>query len=137
MRAELSFDKLFGDMLRDYEKMAGQAGAVAREALEEQQKQLYQAYYDGLARHDDNGDALDSLEIDPIVQDGNIFYGKVGSSYEKNKPGFLHARFQEFGATRKNGVVTFRRDPWRAPADAKIKSMAKRIAIEVMRRRMK
>lgn len=136
MKLRLDFEKAFGNMIRDNEKLADKAAEIAKEAIEEQSKSLFGEYYDGLARHDNRGKALDSLEMDPVTQDGNVIYSKVGTSYKRNPKGYLHARFQEFGAVRKDGVVTFVADPWKVPADVKIASKFRKIALEIIRRRM-
>lgn len=136
MKASLEFHKGFEQMLQRYQELGGQAEEAVKECIEAGQKMLYGEYYDGLARHDDTGAALDSLEIDPVVQDGNFFYGKVGSSAKKNRSGFYHALWQEQGARTRKGVVTFAADPWKRPADDQIRVKYTKICREIMKRRM-
>lgn len=137
MKTYLEFHKGFETMLKQYKDMGENVEDAVKECIKAGQESLYADYKDGLERHRDSGDAVDSLVIDPIEQDGNTFRGAVGVSHEKNKAGFMHARYQEFGAKmHKKGIITFAADPWKAPADDQIRTKYTKICRDIMKRRL-
>lgn len=137
MRIEWNMTEGLEQLLRMVEEKSGQAVEAMVEAIEEGQRQLYDEYKDGLERHNKNDLTIDSLEIKPVIRDGNIISGEVGSFMEKNKAGFWHARYQEYGAKTKKGVVTFVADPWKRPADDAIRKKFSKIAKDILKRRLR
>lgn len=133
-KIDWQFTKALEDLADQYQKMGGNVKDVVIEGVEETQEALFDDYVEGLKRHENTGAAVDSLEITPVKVDGNAIIGEVGSSTDKNKAGFFHAVYQEYGARTSKGVVTFVADPWKRPADTAIKRKFNKIVKEKLKR---
>lgn len=117
----------------------GQIKEVAIECIQAAQKELKQDFINRLEPHRDEGDAIDSIDIKPLVIDGNIISGEVGSYLEKNQTGFFHAKYQEYGAKSHRGDkwwVTFVARPWKRSAESKMRFKFIKISRDIMKRRL-
>ena len=137
MNMKWDFSESMEEMLKNIEKIGGKAPDVVVECIKVGQQYLFDGYKEGLLRHKDDADAIDSLDMPPPEIDGNIISGEVGSFGDKNLVGYFHAYWQEFGAhTRKTNAVTFNADPWKRPVDALFKKKYRKMISDVMKRRL-
>ena len=142
-------DKALDEYLDMMRKKGDQIEKVIKECVEAGQDELLEEYRKGLEPHKREGDALDSLEKKKVIIDGNFIDGDVGSYADKSEVGYAHAKYQEYGAFVRDGgttsgfgfggpsgYVTFVADPWKRPADERVKRKFKKNCLKIIKRRM-
>lgn len=139
MKLNWGHSKALFDLADQIQDLEGTIKEIAIECIEEAQPLLKAAFIDGLKSHERKGDAIDSIDIKPVVVDYNTISGDVGSYLSKNKAGFLHAKAQEYGARSHRGTnwwVSFESDPWKRPAERRMQAKFTLLIQRIMKGRL-
>lgn len=137
MIIELKLNEGLEQLLKMVNEKEGQVIDAAKEAIDQASTETFDQFKAGLMKHKDSGAAVNSLFKHKVKIDGNEIYGLVGSFSGKDRVGYWHAAYQEYGAfARAYNVVTFKNDPWKKPVEDDMKKKFKAIFKESLKRRL-
>jgi len=117
------------EYLKKIEVLGKNINDVVKEAIEESVKPIEVDLIQGAERHEDSGDVVKAIEVQPVTQVGGYISSQVGINLVKH-PEAIHAVFQEYGDSHSDKFP----DPFIRPAFDNNVKLVKSIQRKVLKK---